>query len=435
MTTTDAHPGLFGAVRRRVRPAAALLAAAAVVACGDVDSTSQSASSTPVAGAGSRAVSVGANTPNPPHTLTLSSTILGETRRIYVQLPEGYARSRARYPVVVVLDGEWLFELARAQVRFSSEFAAMDPSIPRMIVVGIESTDRDRDFTPTGDSGWEHDFQTAGGADEFLGFVAGELLPFVDRSYRTSPGRLIVGWSFGGLLAMYSAVAVPDLFNAHLCISPAIWWDSDLVLERFVDLRFDRPKRMVVTVGTGEEGGMVHTSTMRIMDRFDGDPVDNLDVALIEIEGVGHSWGIPAALDRGLRTLFRDFVMPEEDAATLEAVDAYYHDLSRSWGFDVDPPEAVMFRLASAQEDKEESIAIIDRLLASEPAASMAHFYKGRFQQKLGRCDEAVESYREALAAEQLREAPNGLRLRWYREAIEEISGLGRTPESPDRGV
>jgi predicted alpha/beta superfamily hydrolase len=369
------------------------------------------------------ALSVEPNTPNPPQTLTFSSQILGETRRVYVQLPEGYARSRNSYPVLVVLDGEWLFELARAHARFSSEPYAMGPSIPRMIVVGIEGTDRDRDFTPTKNSGWEHEFTTAGGADDFLRFLDEELFPLVDREYRTNSSRVIAGWSFGGLFAMYSAIAAPELFDAHLCISPAIWWDSDLVYKLFEDRHLDRTKRMVVTLGAEEEGGIVHTSTKRIMARFDAEPVENLEVSLIEFEGVGHSWGIPSAFDEGLRALFPGFVMPTDEAVTLDRVETYYEDLSHRWGFHVDPPEGVMYQLALAQEDKEDAIAIIDRLLEYEPDASLAYFYKGRFRHKLEQNDEALEAYREAIAAELRGDAPLGLRLRWYHEAIDEIAG------------
>jgi predicted alpha/beta superfamily hydrolase len=407
---------------------------AVVAACGGAPAD-QDASDSPTTRGPQSAVFEVLDTPNPGHILTLESEILGETRRVYVQLPGGYGASPARYPVLVVLDGEWLYELAQAHVRFLSEYHAMDPCIPRMIVVGIEGTDRDRDFTPSENSGWEHEFPAAGGADDFLRFLAEELLPLIDREYRTLPGRTIAGWSFGGLLAMYSAVATPELFDSHLCISPAIWWDGDLVFDRFADPRFDRPKRIVMTLGTGEEGGMVHTSTTKIFERLERDPIDNLDVFLIEFEGVGHTWGIPAAFDKGLRQLYSSFVASEDDAGTLDEVDAYYRDLSQSWGYPVNPPAAVMLRLAAAQDDKRHAIAIVDRLLAYEPGNSLAHFYRGRFQQKLELNEAALESYREAVAAELRGDPPNGLRLRWYRESIDEVTGVRASEDPPDGDV
>ena len=100
--------------------------------------------------------------PNPPQTLTVHSEVLGEERRIYLQLPDDYHQSERSYPLLVVLDGEWMFELARSHVQFYSDFAAMGVEIPKMIVVGIENLDRDRNYLPTPDLRDEPQFPTAG---------------------------------------------------------------------------------------------------------------------------------------------------------------------------------------------------------------------------------------------------------------------------------
>ncbi len=370
---------------------------------------------------------IAANTPNPPHIMTVASELLGETRRVYVQLPEGYESSETRYPVLVVLDGEWLFELARAHVRFFSKYDVMDVNIPKMIVIGIENTDRDRNFTPTEKSGDENEFPTAGEADLFLEFLDTELLPLLDRKYRTAPSRTVAGWSFGGLLAMYAAVAKPDLFDAHLCISPAIWWDDDYVFEKYRDARLDVPKRMVITLGANEAGGGVYTSTKRIQERFQSDPIPNLSVIYLEFEGVGHSWGIPAAFDKGLQRLWSGFLAPSEvSGGSMEEVTTYYQNLSVKWGFHVDPPVPVMQNLALVKWDggeKDEAIGVIDHLLTYEPNASLALYYKGRFQFLLERPEEALATFREGLEAESRRDVPKGVTLRLFHETILEVEG------------
>lgn len=134
---------------------------------------------------------------------------------------------------MIVLDGEWLFHLANANQRYYSYDEVTDQNIPRMIVVGIESTDRDRDYTSTPNSGKDYSFPASGGADKFLEFLETELIPMLDSRYQTAPNRCIVGWSFSGLFLMHAAVKKPDLFNMFLCISPAIWWDNDLIYEKW----------------------------------------------------------------------------------------------------------------------------------------------------------------------------------------------------------
>jgi predicted alpha/beta superfamily hydrolase len=58
----------------------------------------------------------------------------------------------------------------------------------------------------------------AGGADSFLRFIREELLPEVDRKYRTAPFRILMGHSLGGLFALHAFSRSPGLetFRRHL---------------------------------------------------------------------------------------------------------------------------------------------------------------------------------------------------------------------------
>lgn len=218
-------------------------------------------------------------THNPPITLTLQSRILDEERKIYVQLPEGHDKSNADFPVLIVLDGEWIFEVARANTRFYSEHHAMDTAIPKMIVVGIENHDRDKDYVPTPDPDDPPTFPTAGEANNFLRFLKEELFPLIEKDYKAAPSRAVVGWSYGGLLAMYSALEMPELFNAYLCIGPAIWWEDDLVVKMYEQAKFEKTKRMVITLGSGEEGSWVHTSTTKLLEQLKQNPIEGLEIS------------------------------------------------------------------------------------------------------------------------------------------------------------
>jgi hypothetical protein len=170
---------------------------------------------------------------NPMETLLIHSDVLQENRKIYVQLPEGYERSAEAYPVLYVMDGEWLFDLANAHARYYSYDEVTDITLPRMIVVGIENIDRDRDYTPTPNGGIEYDFPTAGFADNFITFLETELFSLISDRYRTAPLRAIAGWSNSGLFANYVATKNQDLFDMYLCISPAVRWDQDMIYDRF----------------------------------------------------------------------------------------------------------------------------------------------------------------------------------------------------------
>ena len=154
-----------------------------------------------------------------------NSQILGETRIIDVALPAGYDEdSVSRYPVLVVLDGEFEHDIAASIARF---YAAMS-RLPPLIVVGVRNSDRMHDFTPVPVAGFTTppEAQRAGGAGAFLSFMSNELAPWMDRSYRTAPLRVLVGHSLGGLFALYTIAHRPDLFTGYLIMEPSAWWNN-----------------------------------------------------------------------------------------------------------------------------------------------------------------------------------------------------------------
>ncbi len=185
---------------------------------------------------------------------TLSSKVLGESRRYLVHLPDRYYSSNNRYPVLILLDGEAHFRHTSSAV----DFLAANGRIPEMIVVGVTNTNRSRDMSPmtvTPPSGYPTDGY--GGADKFLAFIADELLPTIDRTYRTRPYRVLIGHSFGGLLTMHALQTRPATFNAYLAISPSLWWDSQSLVENmepFLKAHESLQADLYVTLGNEDQG-------------------------------------------------------------------------------------------------------------------------------------------------------------------------------------
>jgi uncharacterized protein len=145
----------------------------------------------------------------------ISSVILNETRRILVVLPASYSQSAPdrRYPVTVVVDGEYLV----APVAVVSDELSRNGQIPESVIVGVENVGgadwlasnkkRVYDLTPPGLSVSGSGLNEGG--DRFLDFIEQELLPALDRQFRTAAPRAFVGVSSGGILATYAAATRP----------------------------------------------------------------------------------------------------------------------------------------------------------------------------------------------------------------------------------
>ncbi|MEO0339375.1 MAG: alpha/beta hydrolase-fold protein [Bacteroidota bacterium] len=183
---------------------------------------------------------------------SIESKKLGETRPLLIHLPDSYEESDKSYPVIYLMDGKGHFLHTTGTMQFLSRNQRM----PEMIIVGIPNTgNRTRDLTPL-EVGDQKRFPTAGGADNMLTFIGDELMPYINKTYRTSDFSTLIGHSFGGLFAIHALVNHPGLFDAYLAISPSLWWnDQELVgqAEEHFTKNPDQEARLYMTMGN--EGG------------------------------------------------------------------------------------------------------------------------------------------------------------------------------------
>lgn len=146
---------------------------------------------------------------------SIQSKILNENRQLIVNLPRDYETSTKTYPVLYVLDGNvsGLLDAIEATHELRAEF----------IIVAIPNTDRDRDMMPLSTPTYEVNNP---GAENFLSFIGNELIPHIDKNYRTNGKRTIRGRSLSGLFVMYAFLVKPELFDNY--IGNSAGWYADM---------------------------------------------------------------------------------------------------------------------------------------------------------------------------------------------------------------
>jgi Predicted hydrolase of the alpha/beta superfamily len=171
------------------------------------------------------------------YSLKFHSNILNEDRVINISLPEGYEKSTKKYPVLYMLDAQWNFNHTAQNLGWLSNFDIK--SIPQTIVVGLVTGGdrREHDLTPTPGNGHK-----GGGADSLYRFIKEELVPFVEKNYRTYNYRILGGVSYGGLFVMNAFVKDPLCFNGYLSLSPSMWWDNNIMLDKTRELLSKTPE-------------------------------------------------------------------------------------------------------------------------------------------------------------------------------------------------
>lgn len=198
----------------------------------------------------------------------IQSKELGEKRILNIYLPEGYkAEDATKYPVIYLFDGsanEDFIHIA-GLVQFNS-FEWIN-QVPKSIVVGIATVDRRRDFTfPTNIEKDQKRFPTSGHSDKFIAFIEKELQPFIDKKYKTTDSKTIIGQSLGGLLETEILLKKPTLFNKYVIVSPSIWWNDGSILNQDSPIfqeNFNQQTSIYIAVG---KEGLTPTEIPRVME-------------------------------------------------------------------------------------------------------------------------------------------------------------------------
>ena len=230
---------------------------------------------------------------------TIASRVLGERRIIDVTLPRRYAADvGARYPVVIVLDGESEGEIAAATARFYASTGVMPP----VIVVAVHNTDRLRDLTPAAVPPFAPPPGSSGGADRFLEFISSELVPYLEQHHRTAPMRVLVGHSLGGLFALHAIAKRPGLFTGYVVMEPSAWWNENKPIA-------DATEALGRSTSRRTRVMLVNAPALRADTMSWGG--DQPMVRHVEVSGESHASMAVTGMASGFRRLFEDFRPPQ----------------------------------------------------------------------------------------------------------------------------
>jgi len=346
--------------------------------------------------------------------ITIKSTLLDETRHISIYLPADYAYSQAKYPVLYLLDGGTHLQHASGAV----DYLHSRGSIPDIIVVAIHNIDRTRDFSPV----HVESAPTSGGAEKFLGFLSKELVPYMDKSYRTAGFDILLGHSFGGTFIGYTLLAEPDLFDAYLAVSPALMYADNFVVNKTSEKLkpFKDTKYFYMTVGNEERYFETLEEYASIMKEKAGESVEFKYVKMPE---ENHGTTPYFTVFSGLKFIFSGWELPPEMIQKdLAAIDEHYKKVSVKYGIEVASPELIInalgYRYLQAN-DYEKAIATFKKNVERYPGSANVFDSQGEAYENNGEAELAAKSYEKAVKLGQKNGDPN---LPVYKTNLERVS-------------
>jgi hypothetical protein len=320
---------------------------------------------------------------------TIKSQAVGEDRTILVGVPSGYERSETRYPVIYMLDAHPPYNSMMAGM---VEQQAWGDVMSDAIIVGIQNTNRLRDMTPTAG-----DRADGGGAEKFLRFIETDVIPFVDKNYRTESYRTIAGHSLAGLFVVWAMMERPDAFNAYVAASPYLHWDNNYLIKRAEESFKKRTEwNKTLFIGLGDEPAYVdaYNAFQQLVKRVKPKKLE-FEARLFPDEN--HGSVVLPAYYAGLRKIYAGWTLPGNGSVT--DLDNHYENLSKRYGYTIRVPEVVMNRvgyLLLRDGNTAEAIRAFKKNVATYPRSANVYDSLAEAYEKNGQKTMARDNYEKA---------------------------------------
>jgi tetratricopeptide (TPR) repeat protein len=241
---------------------------------------------------------------------------------------------------------------------------------------------------------------SSGGGGAFIQFIEEELIPFVDDRYRTQPYRVLFGHSLGGMFAVYSLFAKPDVFAGYIAASPHLQYDDGHVVGMAEEILAGKPslkKSLFITVG--DEPDYVAT-----LERFTAALEKAGDTDLrweyVVMENDDHTTTPLKSTYQGLEMIFADWGYPGDLAeADVSSIQAHYENLSDEIGYEILIPEGLLNQLGYlllSEERYDEAIAAFKLNIDNYPGSANVYDSLGELYEEQNEWGLAKVNYEKA---------------------------------------
>ncbi|MHA7862985.1 alpha/beta hydrolase-fold protein [Flagellimonas marinaquae] len=337
----------------------------------------------------------------------LHSNILDEDRAYWVSLPDSYDDTEAAYksyPVLIILDGNIHFKSIAGMVNYMSSDAYRSWKIPEMIVVGIQNVDRRRDYTP--DKIITVRENNSGGGEKFLSFLEEELIPELERKYRTEPYRILFGHSLSALLATHAYMKEKSLFNAFIAVDPSMGtWDSETMDQKLEAVTNESFKRFfyVATANWGKRNIRNRDRHVRLYEGLNSKCNGTFPAKLEYFENENHASVPPIAFYNGISTIFEGYGISYRDVQSKDQLIQHFQAISQRLSWDFRPPENLVNQLGygmlRSRTESEKVKALNYFILNTEnfPRSYNAFDSLGEAYETLGDSKNALINYKKSL--------------------------------------
>ncbi|MCJ8274916.1 MAG: alpha/beta hydrolase-fold protein [Psychrosphaera sp.] len=273
-------------------------------------------------------------------TLKIDSKIYGITLDFSVSLPKGYAKSTQKYPLIFSFnhDGHSYLNGLNHWLSHNGD----QPWLQTIVVTtaGYNKALSTRDIYGQGQEK----------AEQLQNFLQQELLPQLDRQYRTNGYKIFNGFFGSATFGLFTLLTKPTLFNAYIAASPT-FGDTELQLLKLADKQLKKLKdlRRFLFISSGNST-LEQPQLQRFNDlinRLDEQAPQSLDWHQRRYDDLNYMSQPIFAVTAATQLIFKaaTTALPATGKIAQQgpaAIIACYKKLSDSlYGFDISPQESI----------------------------------------------------------------------------------------------
>lgn len=335
----------------------------------------------------------------------ISSEKLGETRQIKIQLPRNYDDNQdKRYPVMIVLDGDYLFEPIAGMIDYYSYWEEM----PEMIVVGIN-----QDGIRTEDTSYGQNYLPADKGAKFFEFLGMELMAQIDEKYRTTNFRIIAGHDFTSNFINYYLLKEDPLFSGYINISPDLAPEMDTRLTRVLS---NSEKKIWFYLATGSEDIPDLKKNILSFDKqLKGINNKNLNYKFDNFEDATHyslvGKAIPSAIDYFFKTYRpisqKDFneILLQTSVSPSQFLADKYESIDNLYGIKKTVrlnDFLAVYQAINKTRNWEELKPLYKMAYDNYPGTMLGTFFEARYEEETGNPKKAMRIYQNAYGQQKI---------------------------------
>ena len=332
---------------------------------------------------------------------TILSKYLNEKRSFEIQLPRSYdIESEKNYPLMIVLDGDYMFNMVAGSVDYLSYWG----EIPENIVVGINQRETRTKDTNIFDNITHTPISST---SSFYDFIVNEIIPYFSKNYRISNFRVIVGQGSTANFSNFFLLKQNPLIRGIISISPTLSKNMNQYLKEYLS---KANSKIVYTLSSSEKDfETIFNEVIELKNSLDSINNKNFKFKTYIFENENHYILPSVSIPKSIRTtysMYSDIDKSEYDSiiSNLNESPIDYlrnkYDLISAF-YDIDKTISVNdFMAIERYIEENEYFKFYDELskLAFEeyPKTILPSYYRGRYLEETGNYEKAMHIYRSA---------------------------------------